>query len=151
MTHQLIHRHPVLTAATTVTTIVVAEAMAEDSVDEAEGETMDVAAVVLRNSSGLHHTTRISSGLIRRTQINISSGAPRHGNHGLHHLVRIPQQEIQRNNPASLGPSRLTKLMSPMQRQPPHMLQRIFKLPCILSHFLLLMISGTWTPEQPRI
>jgi hypothetical protein len=149
MTHLLILRRPVLTAVTT-TAVVEAETMVEANVDEAEGETMDVVEVVFRNSSGLHHITRISNGLIHHIQISISSGAPRRGSHGLHHLVRIRQQEIQRNSPASLVPGHLTKLMSSMH-QAPHMFQRTFKLLCTPFHFLHLMISGTWTPGQLRI
>lgn len=124
MTHQLIHRHPVLTTSTavTTTTFMVTEAMAEDNMDEAGGKIMGMAEVMLRNNNDLHHITRISSGLICCTQININSRAPRHGNHGLHHIVYIQQQEIQRNNLTSLVPSHLTNLMSPMQCQPPHML-----------------------------
>lgn len=82
--------------------------------DEVEAETIDMEEVVLHNKSGFYHITRISSGLIRRTQINIISGAPLHGKHGIHHLACIQQQEIQRNNLASLVPSHLTKLISPM-------------------------------------
>ncbi|MCI46483.1 hypothetical protein A2U01_0067723, partial [Trifolium medium] len=53
---------------------------------------MDVVEVVLRNSNGL----------IRRTQVNISSGAPRRGSHGLYHQVLPTSSYAPTDNQAAM-------------------------------------------------
>jgi hypothetical protein len=110
---------------------------------------MEEVEVVSHNNSGLHLIIRINNGHFHHTLISISSGTPHRGNHGLRHPVRIRPPAIQTNNPVFLVRSRHIKLMS--QVLPPHIPQQIFKLPCILSLFLLQMISGIWTRALPLI
>jgi hypothetical protein len=126
--------HPItVVAEATVVAVVIVEGVAMEVVITGHN-----IINIRNNSSGRFHL-----GLLR-------------GNHGPHHHVRTQLRRIGNTSPILASKEFLDQGLNRLIWQPHqqimlnhHMHQPTLKLRCILSLWLLLMISGTWIPGLP--